>query len=245
MIIRVKLAWRLAAARFFKTVFAVFFLFLAIFCRDCFGMGISAGSLSVSKKIKNMKEIKDKNVVKQSLDYSCGPAGLATILNYFLGDKIGEKDIINVLLKTTSMQKVMQRKGFSLLDLKKFAQDRGYTVTGYKMDIDFLRKLNKPTLVPIKFKNYRHFIVIKGVIGDRVFVADPTVGNTTMKINYFTRIWQEGIGLVVEREIPRDPFVSPLLTNVGNKDMVIVDYQSMERMLGTTVLRTAVFPNEF
>lgn len=211
-------------------------------------MGISVGSINVNKKVKNIKEIRNKNIVKQSLDYSCGPAGLATILNYYLGDKIEEKDIIKVLLKTTSMQKVMQRRGFSLLDLKNFAQARGYTVTGYKMDIDFLRQLNKPTLVPIKFKNYRHFIVIKGVIGDRVFVADPTVGNTTMKISYFTRIWQDGIGLVIEREIPRDPFVSPLAAkanNIGNKDMVIVDYQSMERMLGNTVLRTAIFPDEY
>ncbi len=200
------------------------------------------GDLVSRKKVKSVREIKDRNVVKQSLDFSCGPAGLATIIKYYCGGDTSEKEILTELLLNTSIEKVKQRRGFSLLDLKRYAQKKGYVVTGYKMDMDFLKEIESPVLVPIKFKNYRHFVVIKDAVGGRVFFADPAMGNVTMRTDCFESIWQKGIGLVV---------APPDVSGVSNKlipeeeELRVVDHRSIKRSLENAVNRTAVFPSEF
>ena len=49
--------------------------------------------------------------------------------------------MLEKLLTTCDIEKVKAKKGFSLLDLKRFAQARGYEVVGYKMDLEFLVEL--------------------------------------------------------------------------------------------------------
>ena len=227
----------------FKKIFIIGFTFFLFCYNDCDAIGFHVEGITLNKKVKSIKEIKTKNIVTQSLDYSCGAAGLSTLLNYYLNDPISEKEIINTLLKSVSLAKVKQRKGFSLLDLKNYAESKGYKVTGYQMDFDFLQKLNKPALVPIKFKNYRHFIIVKGVAGDRVFLADPAVGNITMKINRFEKIWTAGIGLVVEKDNADDKNASALA--IKPEEALFADYKNVMRTALTTVIRTAVFPTEY
>ncbi|MDD5730344.1 MAG: C39 family peptidase [Candidatus Omnitrophica bacterium] len=227
---------------------AIVSVFLAVIFLggDSFAMDIATREVVLRKKVKSIRELRDQNVVKQSTDYSCGAAGLATILNYHFNDPISENEIILGILRTTNLAKVKQRKGFSLLDLKKFVESRGYKVTGYKMDIDFLRKLDIPVLVPIKFKEYRHFIIVKAVVGDRVFVADPSMGNMSMKINCFNGIWQDGVGMVIERKGEKDPFLSRMSSlRLKKEDLKVVDMESVERNLESEVIRTAIHVGEF
>jgi len=193
--------------------------------------------------VKPLREIKRENVVTQSLDFSCGAAGLSTLMNYYLEDPVSEEEIIGSLLNLVPLEKVKERKGFSLLDLKTFAKSRGYDVTGYKMDIDFLRSLNQPVLVPIKFKSYRHFVVIKGVMADRVFIADPAVGNMSMKIDKFEKMWNNGIGLVLEKDLPEGTREYAL--RVKSKDLMVTSYKFIRRLLDGSVMRTAIYPTEW
>ena len=215
---------------------------MMFFCEDVFAVSVNVAGVCLKRQVKSMKEIKGQHVIKQSLDYSCGPAGLATLLSYYLKEPVSEHDILNTLLKTTDINKVKERKGFSLLDLKNYSIQKGYTAVGYKMDLDFLRKLNKPALVPIKFKNYRHFIVIKAILGDRVFAADPTAGNIILKLNYFSKIWQGGVGLVVEDE---SGHTGGSELDLKLKDAIIVDAKNIKRILDGILIRTTVFPGEF
>ncbi len=46
-----------------------------------------------------------------------------------------------------------------------------------------------PILVPINALGYNHFVVFRGVMGNRVLVADPAWGNRTMTIDKFQRLW--------------------------------------------------------
>jgi len=164
-------------------------------------------------------------------------------MNYYLEDPVSEEEIIGSLLNLVPLEKVKERKGFSLLDLKTFAKSRGYDVTGYKMDIDFLRSLNQPVLVPIKFKSYRHFVVIKGVMADRVFIADPAVGNMSMKIDKFEKMWNNGIGLVLEKDLPEGTREYAL--RVKSKDLMVTSYKFIRRLLDGSVMRTAIYPTEW
>lgn len=204
----------------------------------------STAGVRLEKKVKPMREIKRQGVVPQSLDFSCGAAGLSTLLNFYLDHPVSEADIINHMLQVVPLQKVKERKGFSLYDLKNFAEMSGYKVTGYKMDMEFLKKLDKPVLVPIKFRNYRHFVVVRGVIADRVLIADPAAGNMSMKIGQFEDIWLDGIGLVVEdmsKSAPNRDYV----LKIRKQDYLVTNYKSMQRLINPDILRTAIFPGEF
>jgi predicted double-glycine peptidase len=62
-----------------------------------------------------------------------------------------------------------------------------------------------PIMVPVDALGYNHFVVFRGVMGNRVLVADPAWGNRTMTIDKFQRMWLDygepmgHVGFVVER----------------------------------------------
>ena len=205
----------------------------------------SAAGLNFTKKVKSLKEIRQQDVVTQSLDFSCGAAGLSTLLNFYLNDPVGETEIINDLLGMVPLEKVRERHGFSLYDLKKYAESKGYKVTGYKMDLEFLKELGKPIIVPIKFKNYRHFVVVKGVIGDRVFIADPAVGNMTIKDTKFMALWTKGIGFLVEHPEAEGRNAEDYRLKVAQNDLRLTDYRTLPGFADITRVRTSIFTNEW
>lgn len=163
-----------------------------------FAIQIPIGPM-INKRVKNLKAIKRQHIVSQSLDFSCGPAALATLLSYYFRDKVTENQIIKYLLLTSDLQKIKEKKGFSLLDLKNFAKMRGYKVSGYKMDLEYLIALDRPVLIPIRIKDYSHFVIFRGLKGDRIFLADPALGNMTMRTDKFLHLWT-GVGLVVSKK---------------------------------------------
>ena len=62
-----------------------------------------------------------------------------------------------------------------------------------------------PLMVPVNALGYNHFVVFRGVMGNRVLVADPAWGNRTMTIDKFQRMWLDygdpmgHVGFVVAR----------------------------------------------
>ncbi|MFA5500251.1 MAG: C39 family peptidase [Candidatus Omnitrophota bacterium] len=163
-------------------------------------ISFATGGERFEKDMRSWKEIKMEHIVPQTLDYSCGPAAVATILTYHYDDKVAENEVITYLLLTCDLKKVKQRRGFSLLDLKKFAIARGYDAEGYKMDLDFLRRLNMPVLIPVNIRGYDHFVIFRGISGDRAVLADPVLGNETMLVSKFLKIWRSGIGFVIKKD---------------------------------------------
>ena len=90
-------------------------------------IGIGSGT-RIDVPLKSMKDLRDKDLVKQRLDYSCGAAALATILRYGFGDEVTERDILKELFDLLSEDEegLRRKEGFSLLDLQHVAQARGY-----------------------------------------------------------------------------------------------------------------------
>ena len=208
---------------------------------NSFAFNFTVNGVRLKKTIKPFKEFKNNNVVTQSLDFSCGAAGLSTILNYYLNDPIEEREIINTLLKSIPLEKIIERRGFSLLDLKRFAQKKGFKVVGHKMDIESLRRLREPVLVPISFKKFRHFVVVKAVVADRVFIADPAAGNVSLKIDKFQALWTNGIVLSIRAKKKNAHYA----LKVKKDDFLIADHKSLERIVNRSAIRIAIYPNEF
>jgi hypothetical protein len=150
------------------------------------------------KPILSMSEIRNEGVVRQRWDISCGAAALSTLLTYEFKDNTPETDIVVWMLHRTNAAKVRAQHGFSLLDMKHFAQARGYTAEGFSdMSMDELASQKSAVIVPIRLKGFDHFIVVRGIIADRVFVADPGFGNETIKTERFKRLWKNGIVFIV------------------------------------------------
>lgn len=205
-------------------------------------VGLVGGS-RIAKEVKSFQGIRRSNVVTQSLDYSCGPAALATLLSYYFQDKVTEKEIIGFLLLTGDLAKIKAKKGFSLLDLKSFAKLKGYEVVGYKADIEFLTKLNKPVLVPVNIKDYSHFVIFRGLKGNRVFLADPALGKMTMLVDRFLKIWQGGIGLVLAKA-GEEKLASPLKLS-SDEEAVVAGANQPRNLLGIDLLGNIYSQGEF
>ncbi|WP_457625881.1 C39 family peptidase [Persephonella sp.] len=160
-------------------------------------IGNNFGKVYVRPKVKPLNEIKMKNIVRQKLDFSCGSAAVATIFKYYLGLNVTEEQVINGLFKVGNVKKIIKRKGFSLLDIKKLAVALGYKAAGYKIDLKGLSKINKPAIVSINLGRYKHFVIFKGVRNGRVFLSDPSRGNTVMSAGEFEKVWYKNIALII------------------------------------------------
>ncbi len=82
------------------------------------------------------------------------------------------------------------------------AQARGYKAQGFRLEPQNLSKLSGPVIVFIEPRGYKHFAVLRGVRGDRVYLADPSRGNIRMPAYRFLDSWLgdkgKGIIFVVE-----------------------------------------------
>jgi predicted double-glycine peptidase len=94
---------------------------------------------------------------------------------------------------------VKYRGGFSLLDLKRFAESRGYTADGYmQVSLENLVEFG-PSIVPVSTSGYNHFVVFRGVVRDQVLLADPAFGNRTLTVEQFEQAWLANMAFVISR----------------------------------------------
>jgi predicted double-glycine peptidase len=160
---------------------------------------ITSGTLQISKSLTSWKDIRERNVVMQKFDYSCGAAALATLMQHYFGEPLTEADVLADMIKHLEpgqFEKV-ERLGFSMLDLKNFAERHGYRAAGVELDIADLPNLKGPVLVYLELYATKHFAVLRGVREDRVYLADPSRGNLRMRIDRFADEWPSGIALVL------------------------------------------------
>ena len=166
----------------------------AIACSLAFAIALPAASLAEGRgPVRSLLEMRQDRVVVQEWDLSCGAAALATLLNHQHGDPVSEREIAKGLIEREEYLAepllVRARHGFSLLDLKRYVEKRGYRGMGYgQLTLaDLLERA--PMIVPVRFKGYNHFVVFRGARGNRVLLADPAFGNYTMLAPNFEDAW--------------------------------------------------------
>lgn len=177
--------------------------------------------------VKPLAEQQYKGLVKQAYDYSCGSAALTTVLNGYLGRQFSERQVMDGLLKFGETDKIVQRRGFSLLDMKRLTTALGHPSGGYKGQFDDLKKLDHPAIVPIHYGGFKHFVVVKKYKDGRVFVADPALGNISFPEERFKQIWENNVMFIV---FPNG-FKPQSTLELTEADMRFVDDQTINAMV--------------
>jgi len=140
---------------------------------------------------------KYRHIVHQAYDYSCGSAALTTVLQFHLGLPVTEQDAMKGMLQHGEQDKIIARRGFSLLDMKRYVATLGSDSGGFRGDMNDLAKLDEPAIVPIDYAGFKHFVVVKGIRDGKVFIADPSAGNIAFSTQEFAGLWDKGTLFVI------------------------------------------------
>lgn len=165
-------------------------------------VGATTARAEREEPVRSLLEMRHDRVIIQEYDLSCGAAVLATLLTHQLGTPTSEREVALQLISREEYLRnpelVRLRQGFSLLDMKRVASRFGYKGVGFgSMSLEDLVE-KAPVIVPISPNDYSHFVIFRGMAGDRVLLADPAWGNRTMTIREFRDVWinHERIGRV-------------------------------------------------
>ena len=154
--------------------------------------------------VVSVKEARFTTTQRQQYDFSCGSAALATLLTYHYGEPVDERAVFTQMYQHGNQAKI-RKEGFSMLDMKRYLETRGYKADGFQLPIDKLSSENVPAIVLLSERGYRHFVVVKGVERGRVLVGDPAMGTRALSLQRFQRLWVNQILFVVynQRESAR------------------------------------------
>jgi predicted double-glycine peptidase len=147
-----------------------------------------------------------EGVVRQRVDAGCGPASLATLYTYYLDLPVTEEEMARAVtaeaLRRGRGQGDIQQRGYALADLKRVADRARLVTAAFRSTVENLVNLQIPVVTQINIRGYGHFVVLRGVVDDRIVIADPNFGNMTMPRGQFRNMWS-GVMLAVGR--PKGP----------------------------------------
>ena len=188
--------------------------------------GTKSAQVTLHQNLKPRAEFTDAHLIKQQYDYSCGSAALATLLNYYLGENLTERQVIEGLVEYGDRKQIERLRAFSLLDMKRFVEKLGYKGNGYEADMEDLRTLGKPCIVPVEIFGYSHFCIFRGIAQDHVFLADPYLGNVSFPLTEFQAMWVRKIAfLVTDGDIVHSKLM------LRDEDLRFIDLDATRRAL--------------
>lgn len=132
-------------------------------------------------RVDSWKTLRDQQIVKQDLDYSCGSAALATLLNAYYGQSLTEATLLR------AMDKGDGRASFD--DMARVLPQFGFKAQGFAATWQQLKKLRKPVIVYIRQRHENHFSVLRGISDETVWLADPAYGNRSYSRQQFLSMW--------------------------------------------------------
>lgn len=147
------------------------------------------GGAAAFKDVQSMRERRFSNLVEQKTDFSCGAAAMATLLNEAYGWELSEEDVIRGMLDQAADVEQVRHQGFSMLDMKRYAQSLGLRARGYRIDKSNLQRVTVPVIVLIDVRGYKHFVVMQRSADGWVYVGDPVLGHKKLPLDDFSQGW--------------------------------------------------------
>lgn len=191
-------------------------LTVAVACTLFAGTQASAGTVVApdpgghfSISVRSFKELRFHRVVRQQYDFSCGSAALATLLAYHYDRPSIEQTIFQAMFETGDQDRI-RRQGFSMLDMKRYVEGKGYRANGYRVTLKDIERVKQPGIALITLQGYRHFVVVKGINASHVLVGDPALGLRAVEREVFEAGWN-GLLFAIDSEerLARDGFNRP------------------------------------
>jgi hypothetical protein len=151
--------------------------------------------------IWSWKELRERNIVMQQRDYSCGAASLATLIRYYWGDNVTEEQFLARMPAILTPEEIVDRlaNGLTMTDLRRLAVDAGYQSSIGTLTFAELTGSRVPVIVAIRIEGLDHFVVYRGTDGARVYLADPIRGNVRIPISEFLSQWIDNAILAVAK----------------------------------------------
>jgi len=154
----------------------------------------SIGNQQYQKRLLSVKELKEKEVLLQTDELTCGVAALATLLSRYGDDTVTEEDLLSL------ERDLVKGRGISLLQLKQLAEKRGFVAEGYQMDLVNLFDEKRPMLLHVVTRLGGHYVVFDGLYKDRIYLSDPAVGKVRMSLEEFAQIFSGAVLVVGSRK---------------------------------------------
>lgn len=131
--------------------------------------------------VQSWTERRDKGLVKQRFDYSCGAASLVSVLTHYFGIHTDELEIID---------RIGLKGSFSMTDLARVAEEYGFKPAGLALDYETLIRFRRPVIVYLDYWDDGHFSVLRAIDQHGVWLADPAWGNTRLRRERFEQFWR-------------------------------------------------------
>jgi predicted double-glycine peptidase len=138
-------------------------------------------------------------VIRQTSSATCGQAALATLFTFYFHDPVTEAEM-------TKWVRPRAQDVSTMRELRDACRARGYDAAGVKGTLSELVRQIESSGVPVlvHFKEpTQHYLLVLGRVGDRLLVADPAKGETTMHETDFLRRW-DNVALVIKSPRPAD-----------------------------------------
>lgn len=186
---------------------------------------IQTQSITTNVDIATWKELRDARIVKQDLDFSCGTASLATLLNEFYGQSLSEEELL------IAMDKGDGRASFD--DMARVLPEFGFRGGGYAASFEQLAQLKIPVIVYLKHRDNDHFSVLRGIDSNTVWLADPSLGNRTYSKSQFLKMWETR----GDEEL-KGKFLAVLSNNPSNSTSDFFDNSPKRQTSGVVILQS-------
>ena len=147
---------------------------------------LSTPTLQGSVAVQSWKDRRDAQIVKQDLDYSCGAASLATILNGFYGKAVTEEEILKAMNKEDGMASFADMAAV----LPRLVTSGSFKGPGLALSFAQLQKIKIPAIVYLRYRGNDHFSVLRGISEDTVWLGDPSWGNRRLSTHQFLQMWE-------------------------------------------------------
>ena len=188
-----------------NNLFSWLFLWLFILLTQLFVSSLNAspirmhaGNVYFNSDVKNLFQLRWNKLTRQGWDMSCGAAALSTLLTYHNKKPFSEMAITLSILKNSDPVLVRSRGGFSLFDLKRFVNAIGLEGLGYgDMTLDDLDVFSIPAILPVRIKEFDHFVIFRKRLGNKILVGDPAFGNISFSADVFLKMWKSKVAFYV------------------------------------------------
>ena len=128
--------------------------------------------------------MKKVRYVKQSNLKDCASSCIYNIIRYYKG---------NINYNSITKKLHITKKGSSIYNVVKTLRYYKLEANAYRCDYNNLLNLNHPVIAYLKIDNYYHYVVIKKIKNNKIYIFDPIRGNLIYSKDEFYNEWQEVI----------------------------------------------------